>query len=56
MAYEAAVLRRATERLEQQRKEREEAQDRRRRAIYKELPLRLTGSCGGPLWTSSAPP
>ena len=38
MAYEAAVLRRATERLEQQRKEREEAQDRRRRAIYKELP------------------
>ena len=38
MAYEAAVLRRATQRLEEGRKRREEDLDRRRREIYAQLP------------------
>ena len=38
MAYEAAVLRRAAQRLEAQRKQREEALDDRRREIYQRLP------------------
>ena len=38
MGYEAAVLRRATKRLEERRRQREERQQRRQREIYAQLP------------------
>ena len=57
MAYDAGVLRRATQQLERDRRERQEKAERLRRDVYARSPgwSSWTGSCSRP-WPSWWPP